>query len=299
MVTHLSSKSQVESMREIPKVKVAVIGGSASMGTGFPESFDGVEVVSKDVVYETPFGPTAPFTHASIAGKEFLTVPFHGITREIRNTEPDSAGERIFYILWMAGVRKIIGTALCGSSNRLLDPADVVIPDGFVDYTTKRAQSFFRSLESRGVDAGRMMYRLHQSFCPVLSRSLYENVKRQGFPRVFCRGIVGVSEGPRLESPDEVRIRYTNVSIDVVTMNLVPEVYFAREIGACYAALELVSNYGEGLVSTGWEGQVAFGDFMKRWNRSAAQAILDTVKGIEPDDEGCGCLQHRWRSVLG
>jgi 5'-methylthioadenosine phosphorylase len=235
-------------MREIPKVKVAVIGGSASMGTGFPESFDGVEVVSKDVVYETPFGPTAPFTHASMEGKEFLTVPFHGITREIRNTEPDSAGERIFYVLWRAGVRKIIGTALCGSSNRLLDPADVVIPDGFVDYTSKRAQSFFRSLESRGVNVGRMMYRLHQSFCPVLSRSLCENAKRQGFPRVFCRGVVGVSEG---------------------------------------------------LVSTGWEGQVAFGDFMKRWNRSAAQAILDTVKGIEPDDEGCGCLQHRWKSAIG
>jgi 5'-methylthioadenosine phosphorylase len=286
-------------MREIPRVEVAVIGGSSSMDTGFPESFDGVEVLSGDVVYDTPFGPTAPFTHASVEGKQFLTVPFHGITRGIRNTEPDSAGERVFYVLWRASVRKIIGTALCGSSNRLLDPADVVIPDGFVDYTSKRAQSLFRSLEAKGVDAGRTMYRLHQSFCPTLSASLCENAKRQGFPRVFGRGVVGVSEGPRLESPDEVRIRYTNAGIDVITMNLVPEVYFAREIGACYAALELVSNYGEGLVSTGWEGREAFGDFMKRWNRSATQAILDTVKLIDPGDDGCGCLRHRWGSVVG
>jgi 5'-methylthioadenosine phosphorylase len=282
----------------VPEVDVAVIGGSAILGSGFPEAFQGVDVIEESIVYDTPFGPTAPFTHASVEGNEFLFVPFHGITKEIRNTEPDSAGERVFYVLMKARVRKIIGCALCGSTNRLLDPADVVIPDGFVDYTTKRAQSLGRSLRAKGVEAERVSYRLHRPFCPDLSRLLVEGARRAGFPRVFPRGVVGVSEGPHLESPSDIRLRYTSRGIDIVTMNLVPEVVFAREIGACYAALELVSNYGEGLVSLEWTGPEAFREFKARWNRPSAEAILHALNNLDSEDESCGCSDYRWPSII-
>jgi 5'-methylthioadenosine phosphorylase len=282
----------------IPEVKVAVIGGSSILGSGFPKTFEDVDVIAEEVVFNTPFGPTAPFTHASVDDTEFLFVPFHGITKEIGNTEPDGAAERVFYVLMEAGVKKIIGTATCGSTNPLLDPADAIIPDGFVDYTTKRAQSLSRALRAKGVEMERFSYRLHQPFCPALSVLLVEGAREAGFPRVFTRGIVGVAEGPRLESPSEIRLRYTNQGIDVVTMNLVPEVFFAREIGACYAALEVVSNYGEGLVSTEWTGPAVFGRFLERWGRPSAEAILHAVKGLDPDDAGCGCSTYRWRSMI-
>ncbi|MGC8850423.1 MAG: MTAP family purine nucleoside phosphorylase [Candidatus Bathyarchaeia archaeon] len=284
---------------EIPRVKVAVIGGSAISGSGFPEEFEDVEVISKGIEYLTPFGPTAPFTHARSGGIEFLFVPFHGITPRIRNTIPDSASERVFYVLMRAGVKKILGCALCGSTNRLLDPGDVVIPDGFVDYTTRRAQSLTRSLIEKGIRVEPVMYRLHQPFCPELSRLLIEASQEVGFPRVFRRGVVGVSEGPRLESASEIQIRYAVRGIDVVTMNLVPEVLFAREIGACYATLQLVSNYGEGLVSSEWEGPEAFKEFQERWRRPVSEAILKALKRVDPDYEGCGCGRHRWRAVFG
>lgn len=283
---------------DIPEAKIAVIGGSAVMGVDFPGALDGVEVHEEGVVYGTPFGPSAPFTTARVRGVEFLYVPFHGITQEIRNVEPDSAGERLFYVLMKAGVTKIIGTALCGSTNRLLDPTDVVIPDGFVDYTTKRPQSLTRSLKRKGVELESTMYRLHQSFCPALSDLLVEGSKNAGFPRVFSRGIVGVAEGPRLESPSEISLRYTQQGIDVVTMNLVPEVFFAREIGACYAALELVSNYGEGLVSREWSGHDAFGDFLDRWSKPAAEAILHALRNMDVEDDSCGCSRYRWRTII-
>jgi len=283
---------------DIPEAKIAVIGGSAVMGVDFPGALDGVEVHEEGVVYGTPFGPSAPFTTARVRGVEFLYVPFHGITQEIRNVEPDSAGERLFYVLMKAGVTKIIGTALCGSTNRLLDPTDVVIPDGFVDYTTKRPQSLTRSLKRKGVELESTMYRLHQSFCPALSDLLVEGSKNAGFPRVFSRGIVGVAEGPRLESPSEISLRYTQQGIDVVTMNLVPEVFFAREIGACYAALELVSNYGEGLISREWSGHDAFGDFLDRWSKPAAEAILHALRKMDVEDDSCGCSRYRWRTII-
>jgi len=285
-------------MAEIPTAKIAVLGGSTTMGSGFPRGYEDVEIIADDLVFETPFGPTAPFSHARVDGKGLLYVGFHGVTRGIRNTEPDSSGERVFYVLWRAGVKKILGTALCGSTNRLLDPGDAVIPDDFVDYTTKRPQMLMASLQDKGLDVPRISYRLHQPLCPVLSGHLVEACMGAGFPRVFRRGVVGVAEGPRLESPAEIRLRYMNMGIDVVTMNLVPEVFFAREIGACYAALELVSNYGEGLVDPRWEGSTAFSEFQKRWSRPAAEALLGAVKAMDPDDEGCGCGGLRWESVL-
>lgn len=285
-------------IHEIPKVGTAVIGGSSILGSGFPKQFEGVEVESEGAVFNTPFGPSAPFSLGRIDGLRFLFVPFHGITEEIRNTIPNSAGERVFYVLMKAGVKKIIGTALCGSTNRLLDPADVVVPDGFVDYTFQRAQSLARSLAERGVEIEPVVYRLHQPFCPYLSEILVEASKKAGFPRVFSRGVVGVSEGPRLESPSEIKVRYTDRGIDVVTMNLVPEVYFAREIGACYAALELVSNYGEGLVSTEWLGREAFKEFQERWRRPVSDAIVYALKMVDEGYDACGCATHRWRSIF-
>lgn len=285
-------------MTKIPKVKIAVLGGSTTLGSSFPQKYDDVEVIDDNLIFCTPFGPTAPFTLAKHQGKEFLYVDFHGITKKIRNTEPNSSGERVFFVLWKAGVRKIIGTALCGSTNRLLDPADVVIPDDFVDFTTKRAQMLMVSLQDKGLDVSRYSYRLHQPLCPSLSDKLVTACKKSGFPRVFKRGIVGVAEGPRLESPAEIRLRWQNMGTDIVTMNLVPEVFFAREIGACYATLELVSNYGEGLIDPRWEGNTAFKEFQMKWSKPTTMAILHVLKEMDPDDMSCGCSTYRWQSII-
>jgi 5'-methylthioadenosine phosphorylase len=285
-------------MSKIPKVKIAILGGSTTIGADFPRAYKEIEIINENIVFETPFGSTAPFTHAEVDGKDFLYVDFHGINQEIRNTEPDSSGERVFYVLWKAGVKKIIGSALCGSTNRLLDPADAVIPDDFVDFTTKRPQMLMISLQDKGIEIPRYSYRLHQPTCPILSDSLVNSCRKAGFPRVFRRGIVGVAEGPRLESPAEIRLRYQNLGIDIVTMNFVPEVFFAREIGACYAVIELVSNYGEGLIDPRWEGNRAFRDFQKKWSKPTLKAILMTLKDLNPDDDSCQCDTYRWESVL-
>jgi 5'-methylthioadenosine phosphorylase len=285
-------------MADIPEIDIAVLGGSTTIGAGFPGALDGVKVISDELVFDTPYGPSAPFTHAEVKGKEFLYVDFHGVTSKIRNTEPDSSGERVFYVLWRAGVKKILGTALCGSTNRLLDPGDAVVPDDFVDFTTKRPQMLMASLQDKGLEVPRYSYRLHQPMCPTLSGLLMDAAAKAGFPRVFRRGIMGVSEGPRLESPAEIRLRYQNLGIDIVGMNLVPEVFFAREIGACYAALELVSNYGEGLVDPGWEGRTAFKEFQERWRGPSSEALLEAVRCLDPDDDSCGCPSYRWKSIL-
>ena len=65
----------------IPEVKVAVIGGSSILGSGFPEAFEDVDVIIEGAIFETPFGPAAPFTYASVDGIEFLLSPSMGSPR--------------------------------------------------------------------------------------------------------------------------------------------------------------------------------------------------------------------------
>ena len=56
-----------------------------------------------------------------------------------------------------------------------------------------------------------------------------------------------MTEGPRFESPAEVR--HLQGIGDVVGQSFSPEVWLARDIGACYAGIYLIVNYGEGVVS--------------------------------------------------
>lgn len=280
-------------MVEIPKVKIAVIGGSAIMGSGFPKDFGEIEILEKDMVYDTPFGPTAPFTHSRIAGKEFLFVNFHGITEEIHPAMPDSAFERVFYTLREAGVKKIVSCALCGSTNRMLDPGDFVVVDDFVDYTTNRCQALWRSLKMKGIRSPQVSYTLHRPFCSQLRALLIEEAQKKvpkEISRVFTRGIAGVWEGPRLESSAEILLRWTSVGLDVVTQHLVPEVFLAREIGSCYGAFEFVSNYGTGLMTGMWR-RSDIRRMGEKYGRSCAEVIAAVLKRLDPNDISCGCMQ--------
>ncbi len=70
-------------------------------------------------------------------------------------------------------------------------------------------------------------------------------------------------------------------------------------LGLLRVCVEVVSNYGEGCVSTSWEGKMAFSDFQTKWAHPAGQALLDTVAEMEPESEECGCLTYLWKSFLG
>ena len=70
--TVLTLEDMILPMAEIPRVKIAVLGGSTTIGSGFPRGYEGVKVIADDLVFETPFGPTAPFIHGEVDGKPLL-----------------------------------------------------------------------------------------------------------------------------------------------------------------------------------------------------------------------------------
>ena len=71
---------------------------------------------------------------------------------------------------------------------------------------------------------------------------------RTGVPgrKVLGEAVYAVTEGRHFESRAEIRL-FSQWQITVVGQSLAPEVYLAREIGACYAGVYLVVNYAEGI----------------------------------------------------
>jgi len=59
-------------------------------------------------------------------------------------------------------------------------------------------------------------------------------------------GVYAVTDGRHFESRAEVRMIASSGG-DVIGQSLCPEVYLAREIGACYAGIYLIVNRAEGI----------------------------------------------------
>ena len=74
---------------------------------------------------------------------------------------------------------------------------------------------------------------------------------------VHGRAVYVATTGPRLETAAEIR-KFGLRGGDLVGQTLVPEVFLARELEFCYAALTYVVNYAEGLVDRPYQPGVLF-----------------------------------------
>jgi len=267
----------------IPEVSWAVIGGSGTHGCDFPgDAGNGVRVLDDGLVFKTPDGTSPPFIlFETAAGRRCLTVRLHGWRDDVSRGR---ASRQVFWVLHQAGVRHIISEAGVGSLNPLLDPRDIVIPDDFVDLTTHR--------DPTPVVGGNLLI-MRDPVCGILSRALTDAAGRHGSGRVFGRGICVVTEGPRFESRAEIHMMKQHG--DVIGQSMCPEVWLARDIGACYAALYTVVNFAEGVVRD-WDHEVLkeiFSEDAVKQGRIILEAI-DAVK----EDAKCGCGDLRKPSLL-
>lgn len=267
----------------IPEVEWAVIGGSGTRGCAFPgDPALETRVLDQDLVFETPDGSSPSFTLFETAGgRSCLTVRLHGWREGVTRGQ---ASRQVFQVLRQAGVRNIISEAGVGSLNPLLDPRDIVVPDDFVDLTTHR--------DPTPVAGGNLLI-MRDPVCPSLSRALTDAAGRHGSGRVFGRGTCVVTEGPRFESRAEIRMMQSHG--DIIGQSMCPEVWLARDIGACYAALYIVVNYAEGVVRD-WEHEV-LKDIFRDDAVNQARIILEAIDAVSGKDE-CGCADLRKPTLL-
>lgn len=267
----------------IPRADWAVIGGSGTRGCAFPEDADcGTRVLEDSMQFDTPFGPSPVFRlFETSGGRQCLTVRLHGWRDGVLRGD---ASRQVFWVLAQAGVKHIFSEAGVGSLNPLLDPRDIVIPDDYVDLTTHR--------DPAPVLGGHLLI-MRDPVCSVLGSALFCAAGGHAAGRVFGRGTCVVTEGPRFESRAEIRMM--KPLGDIIGQSMCPEVWLARDIGACYAALYIVVNYAEGVVRD-WEHGV-LKEIFEQDARTQSRIILEAIDAVD-EKAICVCGDLRKPSLL-
>lgn len=189
------------------------------------------------LVKETPFGCSTPILFMEHGDRRFYVLPRHG-EREYRVTAPFVNYRANVWALKELGVRRIVAWTGPGALTTDWRIGEIVLPGDLIDLTRDRPRTFFE-------DKGWGILRQGPPFCPTLESALGEVLDEMALmPRRDA--VYAVSEGPRLETPAEVRMLRT-LGADLVGMTLAPEAFLARELEMCYHPVAYVTNYAEGV----------------------------------------------------
>jgi len=250
------------------KARIAIIGG-----TGLEESF--TEGVKTRV--GTPYGPSSILTLVSTGSKDVVFLPRHG---EKHTLPPHGINYRAnIWTLHSMGVERILASNAVGAVNPDMRPGDIVVPSDFIDFTRLRATTFYDEAPVTHVDVTNV-------YCPELRKLLFETAE-EGGDKVHGEGVYLCTEGPRYESPAEIRM-FRSWGCDVVGMTGLPEAVLAHELGMCYASLCYVTN-----MAAGMEVHLSAEDISSRGRRMTEklQRILLKVAEATPRKRSCRCSE--------
>lgn len=239
--------------------RIAVIGGTG-MNTwpGFVEE--------GPLPSMTPWGRATGTPLAGRIGEQAVIFqPRHGSEHRVA---PHRVNFRAnIAALAAAGVQRIVAIAAVGSMQQALPPGAIAVPDDCIDYTWGRAHTFSDS-------ALRPLQHVEitEPFAP-LRRVLLDAAAGAGVP-VFDGGVIGVTQGPRLETAAEVR-RLCRDGCDMVGMTTMPEAALAREAGLEYGLVAVSVNWAAGMGSGDIHGEIqrSVEDGMEKVRRLLSAAL--------------------------
>lgn len=184
----------------------------------------------------TPWGKASVLT-GRIGGREAAVVLRYGPKLTIPSHKINYRAN--IWALRELGVQRIISQNAIGSVNPAVRPGDIIISHDFLDRTKNRPLSLFDDAECW------VRVDMTEPFCPEVRQSLLKATS--GMPdRVLDRGVFACVEGPRFETPAEIRALQRE-GADIVGTPMVPEVTMAREAEMCFASIAPVINYGAGM----------------------------------------------------
>ncbi len=267
---------------KIPQADFALIGGSGTLSSDFPARLAApdIKIIADGLVFETPYGKTPPLRLFTVGKKRVLTCKMHGWRH---GTSRADASRQIFWTFEQAGIKQIIADGGVGTANHLLDPRDFVIPDDYLDLSCRKDVGL----------AGKYLLIMREALCPSLRHALIEATRRNFKGRIFTRGIYANTDGRHFESPAEIAMLKGHA--DIVGQSICPEVYLAREIGACYAGLYYVVNYGEGIKT--WSHDTLC-DIFYDDAELIGTILLDTIRHFSPEKKECHCAELRKKTLL-
>lgn len=188
------------------------------------------------LVKETPFGCSTPILFMEHGERRFYLLPRHG-EREYRVSAPFVNYRANIWALKELGTRRIVAWSGPGALATDFRIGEFVLPTDLIDLTRHRPTTFF---ENKGIG----LLRQRTVFCHTLERALDQVLTEMAIaPR---RAVYAVCEGPRLETPAEVRM-LQRLGADLVGMTLAPEGFLARELEICYHPVAYVTAFAEGV----------------------------------------------------
>jgi 5'-methylthioadenosine phosphorylase len=251
---------------------IGVFGGS-----GLYRFLDEVEHLE----VETPYGPpSAAIAIGGLHGRRVAFLPRHG-------SEHHLPPHRINYRanLWAfrsLGVDRILAPCASGSLRADIAPGHLVVCDQLIDRTSGRAGTFFDGPVVNHVSFA-------DPYCEELRAALVAAAHSTNAP-VHDRGTVVVVEGPRFSTRAESRW-FRAAGGDIVNMTQHPEAALARELGICYAAIAIVTDYDAGLDDLPDAGPVRQDEVFARFeaNLPLLRQVLDAAVAVTPVDRSCAC----------
>lgn len=213
------------------RAPIGIIGGT---GLGrLPELAHGER---RDLT--THYGaPSSALVLGEIEGQSIAFLARHGTPHRI-------APHRVNYranldALRQLGVREIIAVNAVGGIAGWAAPGVLAATDQLIDYTHGRLSSF------SDVDGEAVVHiDLTDPYSEGLRAELLSAAAGAQI-EVHDGGVMGVTQGPRLETRAEIE-RMRRDGCDVVGMTAAPEAALAREAGIDYVGLAVVANWGAG-----------------------------------------------------
>ncbi len=272
--------------------ELAIIGGSQAyrmLAEGSQKKLLGEQ--------DTPYGKSRPIHLFERSDASFLFFSRHG-EKGYSIAAPFVNYRANIYALKDLGVKRIVAWSGPGAISKQYRIGQLVIVDDVLDETRRRESTFY---EHRGLG----FIRQNPVFCPSVRKTLEAALRDLELD--FVRGGTYVcTEGPRLETPAEIR-KFALCGADLVGMTLLPEVFLARELEMCYAALCYVTNCAEGTKEAEFRPGVLFDGLSNEDELRTVEATVEKFPAIveafarlaavsaEPPECKCARAMKRYR----
>ncbi len=204
---------------------------------------------------------------ASVGGHVLDVVARHGVPHRFA---PHAVNYRAnLMLLAEREVSLVIALNTVGGISPFATTGALLVPHQVVDYTWGRQQTFNPDDDVRHID-------FSEPYDTRVRTLLLEAGSRAGMA-LHDGGVMGVTQGPRLETSAEIR-RMARDGCDMVGMTGMPEAALARELSLPFAALAMVVNPAAGLSDRVID--------LKEIQAASARCMKDAVRLIEAFLEG-------------
>lgn len=236
---------------------------------------------AREVSITTPYGePSAPVTVGEIDGKEVAFLPRHGRHHQFPAHAINYRAN--VWALRQLGVARILAPCASGSLRPNIEPGHFVACDQMIDMTAGRSGTYFDGPVTNHISFA-------DPYCQQVRACIVDTARQCG-DLVHPHGTVVVINGPRFATRAESRW-YRSAGADVINMTQAPEAALARELGLCYAAIALITDYDTGVEGLDHIAPVSQGEVFAFFeqNIERVRALLVATIGALGDARTCDC----------